>query len=570
MTPSASLSKHALFALFVAGLLAVASCDDTSATPTAATATSPVTIAGTPQGNGLMLLRATTPTTGVSQTFAWKVDKGTLLATTGQQVEWRLPTTSGAATASVTVTDTKNGSRSGSQSFTVGADGTVSNQGTTITTAGTPSSVVNSTTGLGQVEVPLPIGASGVANAPVATAAPLPGLAPVIAQPVAVPSAKPLPSPPIIAPIAVPTPTPSPVPPPASPVPTPKPPTPQPGVPTIPVSLWLQVDPLKIPTTSDLYGVQMVESPAGVYTEAWSVGNEGTVIHSADAGATWEMRRNGIPTSLNIVKVAFVSADQGFVGASDGEVFRTTDRGLNWVKISTTLPYTNNIYGNLTGLMPINAQSLYVTTYNGEVYRTDNANAADATTVTWRVFNTKGDPNTTPKYMYASTAFPTGATADIAWFGGDGIFQLNAATPTWKRPVFFPASSGIAKSAAMPSLTDIYFGTDAGHFVFSHDSGVTWTDMANFRNRESNGGEPLLAGPRPIVSLSFIDSNNGWGLRNTFEVIDTYDGGTTWKLTRIPIAGNDLTIHDKFENGTRKFFGLAVGAGGDVLRYVPN
>jgi len=67
----------------------------------------------------------------------------------------------------------------------------------------------------------------------------------------------------------------------------------------------------------------------------WAVGNDGVILFSANAGATWAKKNT--PTSLDLSGVGFKNETTGWVTGEDGFIFETTDAGVNWTQVATGL-----------------------------------------------------------------------------------------------------------------------------------------------------------------------------------------------------------------------------------------
>ena len=69
----------------------------------------------------------------------------------------------------------------------------------------------------------------------------------------------------------------------------------------------------------------------------WMVGQSGSVMITADGGATW--RRVQTPLAENerpsLWDVCFVDAEHGWVVGEEGTILHTSDRGANWVRQET-------------------------------------------------------------------------------------------------------------------------------------------------------------------------------------------------------------------------------------------
>ena len=64
--------------------------------------------------------------------------------------------------------------------------------------------------------------------------------------------------------------------------------------------------------------------------DGWFVADAGMVMHSADAGVTWQSQRAG--TSAALDAVAFVGPQAGWIVGAAGVIRRTTDGGAHWVR----------------------------------------------------------------------------------------------------------------------------------------------------------------------------------------------------------------------------------------------
>lgn len=65
----------------------------------------------------------------------------------------------------------------------------------------------------------------------------------------------------------------------------------------------------------------------------WSVGYNGSIVHSRDAGNTWEKQRNGNNPLLKrwrLRAVKFKDSQTGYAVGDNGLIIKTTDGGHNW------------------------------------------------------------------------------------------------------------------------------------------------------------------------------------------------------------------------------------------------
>jgi len=68
---------------------------------------------------------------------------------------------------------------------------------------------------------------------------------------------------------------------------------------------------------------------AGPTTQAWAVGVNGTITHTADNGATWTLQNS--QTANALYSVAAVSDTEAWAVGETGLILRTTDGGQNWI-----------------------------------------------------------------------------------------------------------------------------------------------------------------------------------------------------------------------------------------------
>src|SRR5437763_15675390 len=68
----------------------------------------------------------------------------------------------------------------------------------------------------------------------------------------------------------------------------------------------------------NLYGVKAMSA-----SEAWAVGNFGSIYHTADAGKTWETRESG--TKVPLFGIDFADAEHGCIVGKSSPILATAD-----------------------------------------------------------------------------------------------------------------------------------------------------------------------------------------------------------------------------------------------------
>src|SRR5205823_14787864 len=114
-------------------------------------------------------------------------------------------------------------------------------------------------------------------------------------------------------------------------------------------TLALAVDARAIVVKDNLYGVKAM-SP----TEAWAVGNFGSIYHTTDAGKTWVARESG--TKLPLFAVDFADAAHGWIVGKSSTILATTDGGKTWKPEKSAIPPEKHLFN----LKAIDARTVWV------------------------------------------------------------------------------------------------------------------------------------------------------------------------------------------------------------------
>ena len=210
---------------------------------------------------------------------------------------------------------------------------------------------------------------------------------------------------------------------------------------------------------------------------AWAVGVGGTILHSSDAGASWQ--RQASRTRDDLYDVRFCDPLHGWAMSDDG-AYATTDGGASWqrklVRLPSDLPETEQ-WTELFAVEP-----------------------ADAATV-WAV-RTVEKPPTYDDYAELLCSTDAGAR--------------------WTT----------VRSLKDRSLYDVAFvdpqhgwaAGDTGFVLTTTDSGASWSEQT--------------APAEAVWGLQFVDTTHGWAWADDGTLLTTIDGGTHWGVvpTRIDDA----------------------------------
>lgn len=155
------------------------------------------------------------------------------------------------------------------------------------------------------------------------------------------------------------------------------------------------------------------------------------------------------------------------------------------------------------------------------------------------------------------------ADSKRGWVGGDDGFLAwtNDGGRSWVRQ----------KINTTDGISDVYFrGSDKGYVISggrifsSTDGGQTWREEKILMNADITEGKPELS------SLRFADKKNGWivGFINRNDrvagslVLHSSDGGAIWRRVRAPTNPNVELIHVDFVDDEN---GWIVGTNGTIL-----
>ena len=243
--------------------------------------------------------------------------------------------------------------------------------------------------------------------------------------------------------------------------------------------------------TADSRGISRISMFNG--DVAWSIAYDGSgngdqisaLGVTTDGGVTWTTYDPvSLPGAVNpgLSMIFPASPTTAYVAAykrsfGNGGVWKTTDTGANWIKVSTASMYANSA------------------SFCNVVYFTD----ADHGFI-------QGDPINGEFEMYSTS---DGGTT---WTPIDGA---NIDDPLSGE---FGYTGGIVAAGGT-----IWFTTSAGRLYRSTDNGATWTahatPLADFGGNNGDSG-----------SVTFKDANEGWILRDNSELYHTTDAGDTWTL----------------------------------------
>lgn len=129
---------------------------------------------------------------------------------------------------------------------------------------------------------------------------------------------------------------------------------------------WRQAE--SVPTRSTLTAVDFVGR------QGWAVGHDSVILHSTDAGGTWERQYFAPDRQQPFMDVMFLDADRGYaVGAYD--LYMTTDNGgKTWTDTGGVDPDND---WHLNSILKADDGNFYIAAEQGLVYRSGDGESWD-------------------------------------------------------------------------------------------------------------------------------------------------------------------------------------------------
>ena len=110
---------------------------------------------------------------------------------------------------------------------------------------------------------------------------------------------------------------------------------------------------------ADLFAVDFPVSNLG-----WACGRWGNILHTTDAGKSWQLQNSGTETTLT--DIMFIDQTHGWAVGNGGVIVHTTDGGKTWKKQKSPVPFFH------MGVYFTNRQRGWIVTERSHILYTDN------------------------------------------------------------------------------------------------------------------------------------------------------------------------------------------------------
>lgn len=273
--------------------------------------------------------------------------------------------------------------------------------------------------------------------------------------------------------------------------------------------------------------------------EAWVVGYEGKILHTADGGKSWESQKSNIEVSL--FNVSFKDNKNGFITGGEGIILLTQNGGQTWQQQSSGTKQ------HLLSACYADPQNLWAAGERGTlIHSPDGGN-------TWQDRSLKEDAILNKVYFFDNMN---------GWIAGEfgKILHTSDAGQTWQLQgnlIGIPKDEMLTSYGYTIYLYDVKFMDlnrgwvigAAGTVLYTEDGGQNWRKISTDVNQPlfslGIAKEVLAIGSvGTVLSTHTNPGNNQWRLRKDIEVFN-------W------LRGIDFCQQD---------FGWIVGGRGTVLR----
>ena len=270
----------------------------------------------------------------------------------------------------------------------------------------------------------------------------------------------------------------------------------------------------------------------------WVVGDSGKILHTDDAGTSWQPQTSGTRYALRCV--VFPDEHTGWVAGSHASVLHTDNGGISWTPQAVAIDSSRTFLS----ICFVDAMTGWAVTNYGEIIHTANGG------VTW-VPQTSGThwAITSICFLDRLNGWAV-ATNRIVLRTIDGGARWNTQeipirSPTIFTDIYFSDSYTGWISTTMAASSSL---EDGSPVLRTTDSGVTWVTVAEV---------PLI----DITSIRFINNTMGWAVGMN-GIYYTNAGGSNWVCQYEGLS--DVLVGLSFVEGTD---GWALGFTGTILRY---
>jgi photosystem II stability/assembly factor-like uncharacterized protein len=257
--------------------------------------------------------------------------------------------------------------------------------------------------------------------------------------------------------------------------------------------------------------------------DAYMAGHSGLIAATTDGGANWGALR--VPTSANLLDVAFPTTNVGYTVSASGTVFRTSNAGLSWSILNSGGGAPSTLLApNESTVLLVGPTGLRRSTNGGSSFA-----AVNGTVVLGRKHKKvlRRKLSAFPLFAGAETA----GSAMIAW--GDEAIESTNGGASWTL-IPRPLAKGNIEAVSLVSPTTGYV-VSRQRLFFTSNRGRSWKEILSL------GTQAL--GTQENISFSSVQDGYVLGRYAGREnvLLRTSDGGRTWIPETLPQKLNSVT-----------------------------
>jgi photosystem II stability/assembly factor-like uncharacterized protein len=262
----------------------------------------------------------------------------------------------------------------------------------------------------------------------------------------------------------------------------------------------------------NLYGVKAMSA-----SEAWAVGNFGSIYHTTDAGRTWTPRNSG--SRVPLFAVDFANAQDGWIVGKSALILHTADGGKTWTPQKSPIPPEKHLFK----LAAVDGRTAWAVGDWGAMTVTHDAGQ------TWE-----------------------DRSLGIVTVKVDATAERTTNTIT---------DDIILNDVSFPDPRHGFVAGEFGTLLVTADGGQTW-------EKREVGTEKTLFG------VCFVSADEGWVVGIDGLILHTHDGGRSWDVQHgAAEAGSieDLGFLETLKNPglygveVRGQYGVVVGDTGKLM-----
>lgn len=278
------------------------------------------------------------------------------------------------------------------------------------------------------------------------------------------------------------------------------------------------------------------------------------LLLSTDRGESWNVVRNSPSTDVGAIKVDPYDSKRIYVSVygfddESNDIWMTKDGGISWNRIFGGRGYP----APAAEIDPVDLRTVYVGVGPAFIYRSSDRGE------TWERITTP--PATYPYFLNALAIAPSNDSVLYAAYVS-GLFKSTDKGTSWTKLPLDPGHWGISCVAVDPHDLNIVYATvfsrglPPGGVFKSTDGGMTWEEKNNgLDNMKWDISSLLISSKEP--STVFLGTYTAKGTNDTVGVFRTTNSATSWVPFDDGLPGGIYSL--AFDNLQNRLYGGAVG-----------